>query len=206
MTTQIEAAPFGTDQALVDSLVLGRLPRQGDWDDEYYLWLTDDSNQLIELVNGKIEVLPMPTDRHQTILLLLYEMFVAFLRPRGGKVLISPIRLRIREGNFREPDLLLVRDAADPRRQDRFWLGADLVLEVVSPDKPDRDLVVKRQEYAIAHISEYWIVDPQTTTVTVLRLDDETYTEHGVFGRGDVASSALLAGFLVDVAAVFDAD
>lgn len=206
MTTQIEAVPFDTDQALVDLLVLERLPRQGDWDDEYYLWLTDDSNHLIELVNGKIEVLPMPTDRHQTILLLLYEMFVAFLRPRGGKVLISPIRLRIREGNFREPDLLLVRDAADPRRQNRFWLGADLVLEVVSPDKPARDLVVKREEYAIAQISEYWIVDPQTTTVTVLRLDDETYTEHGIFGRGDVASSALLDGFLVDVAAVFDAD
>ena len=206
MTTQIEAAPFGTDQALVDALVLERLPRQGDWDDEYYLWLTDDSNQLIELVNGKIEVLPMPTDRHQTILLLLYEMFVAFLRPRGGKVLISPIRLRIREGNFREPDLLLVRDAADPRRQNRFWLGADLVLEVVSPDKPDRDLVIKRQEYAIAQISEYWIVDPQTATVTVLRLDDETYTEHGVFGRGEVALSALLDEFQVDVAAVFDAD
>ena len=206
MTTEIEAAPFGTDQALVDALVLERLPRQGDWNDEYYLWLTDDSNQLIELVNGKIEVLPMPTDRHQTILQYLFLQFLAFVNKHGGKVQFAPIRLRIREGNFREPDLLLVRDAADPRRQNRFWLGADLVLEVVSPDQPARDLVVKREEYAIAQISEYWIVDPQTESVTVLRLDDETYAEHGVFGRIEIASSALLDGFLIDVAAVFDAD
>ena len=206
MTTKIETPPFGTDQALVNALVLERLPRQGDWDDEQYLWLTDDSNQLIELVNGRIEALPMPTDRHQSILQYLFLQFLAFVHNHGGKVQFAPLRIRIREGNFREPDLLLVRDAADSRRQNRFWLGADLVLEVVSPDQPARDLVVKRQEYALAHISEYWIVDPQAETVAVLRLDAETYTEHGVFGRGDLASSALLIDLEIEVNAVFDAD
>ena len=36
------------------------------------------------------------------------------------------------------PELL---DAADPRGQDDYWRGADLVVEVVSPDKPTRDRV-----------------------------------------------------------------
>jgi hypothetical protein len=37
-------------------------------------------------------------------------------------------------GKFREPDLLLLLSAADKRRQNRFWLGADLALEVVSEE------------------------------------------------------------------------
>ena len=45
--------------------------------------------------------------------------------------------------------------------QNVHWTGADLVIEVVSPDDPDLDLVVKRQEYAQAGIPEYWIVDPE---------------------------------------------
>ena len=59
--------------------------------------------------------------------------------------------------------------AADPRRGNRFWLGADLALEVVSADKPERDLVEKRGDYAEGRVPEYWIVNPQTETITVLR-------------------------------------
>ena len=52
---------------------------------------------------------------------------------------------------------------SDPRCQDRYWLGADLVVEVVSPDRPERDLVDKRIDYAVrqAGIPEYWVVDPR---------------------------------------------
>ena len=181
------------------------MPRQGHWDQDAYLWLTDQTSRLIELTDGNIEVLPRPTDEHQSILAYLYSVFFAFLQASGGKVLFAPLRLRIRQGQFREPDLLLVRDANDTRRQNRFWLGADLVVEIVSPDQPERDLVDKRGDYAEAHIPEYWIVDPRTETVTVLRLADSAYVEHGVFSRGTRASSVVLDGLTVDVDAVFDA-
>lgn len=36
-----------------------------------------------------------------------------------------------------------------------------------------------------------------------MRLDGEVYIVHGEFESGDQATSALLAGFVVDVAAVF---
>ncbi len=199
------SAALGTAQDQVDDLVLEVLPLQGAWDEEQYLWLTDHTNRLVEFTDGYLEVLPMPTDRQQTILLLLYEAFRAHLRSVGGKVLVAPLRLRVGERKHREPDLLLVRDAGDPRRRDRYWLGADLVAEVVSPDRPERDLVQKREEYAAAGILEYWIVDPRVETITVLRLEGGAYVEHGVFGRGARATSALLAGFAVYVDAVFDA-
>lgn len=182
------------------------MPRQGAWTEEQYLTMTDHTNRLVEFTDGLLEPLPVPTDRHQAILAFLYEAFTAFVRPRGGKVRFAPLRLRIRPGKFREPDLLLVRSADDPRRQNRFWTGADLALEVVSPDKPGRDLVDKRGDYAEGGVPEYWNVNPEDETITVLVLHEGSYIEAGVFDGSQAAASMLLKGFTVGVRAVFDAD
>ncbi len=182
------------------------LPRQGTWSEEEYLVLTDHRSRLIEFTDGFLEALPMPTDRHQNILEFLYLAFFHFVKPRSGKVHFAPVRLRIRPGKFREPDLLLLMSASDPRRQNRFWLGADLALEVVSEDKPERDLVEKRTDYAEAHVPECWIVNPQTETITVFRLEVDAYEEAGTFRRGQTAVSGLMPEFSVAVAEVFDAD
>ena len=197
--------PANASQEALNALLRETLPRQGAWNDESYLWLTDYSRRLIEFTDGYIEELPAPTSTHQAILAFLYELFRDYLGPRGGVVLISALRMRIREGKFREPDILLLRHRSDPRYQDRYWLGADLVAEVVSPDGPQRDLVEKRADYAEGSIPEYWIVDPRDDTITVLILKGGAYVEHGVFRRGAIATSPLLEGFTADVGAVFDA-
>ena len=197
------AAP--TSQEALSSLLCDVLPPQGAWSDREYLWLTDHTNRLIELADGSVGELPMPTDTHQAVLLFLYLLFRDYLKPRGGVARVAALRMRVREGVFREPDLLLLRDRTDPRRQDRFWLGADLVVEVVSPDDPDRDLVEKRADYAAAGIPEYWIADPRDETITVLALEGDAYVEHCAFARGEAATSPLLAGFAADIDAVFDA-
>ena len=72
----------------------------------------------------------------------------------------------------------------------------------MSEDKPERDLVQKRHDYARA-LAEYWIVNPQAETITILRLNGEVYEEAGTYRRGESAASVLLAGFSVDVTAVF---
>ena len=197
------AAP--ASQEALNALLREVLPRQGAWNEDAYLWLTDQSNRLIEFTDGCIEELPMPTSTHQAVLLFLYDQFRAYLKPRGGIVMVAALRMRVRAGTFREPDLLLLRDRADPRYQDRYWLGADLVVEVVSPDNPDRDLVEKRADYAAAGIPEYWIADPRHKTITVLTLQADAYVEHGVYGRGAAAGSPLLPGFTTEVTAVFNA-
>ena len=200
LTTTLPSAPEWKD--LLEDL----LPRQGMWSENEYLVLTDHRNRLVEFTDGFLEILPIPTDKHQAILGFLYQAFLGFIDPRGGTVRFSPLRLHIRPGKFREPDLLLLLSAADPRRQNRFWLGADLALEVVSEEKPQRDLVDKRGDYAEGHVPEYWIVNPQTETITVLQLQGDVYQEAGTYRRGESAASTLLAGFAVAVAAVFDAD
>ena len=204
MTQATTAA--ATSQDALNAVLGDAMPSQGCWSDEHYLWLTDRTRRPIEFTDGRVELLPMPTERRQIILLFLYRVFYAHLRepPRDGVVVTSGLRMRVREGKFREPGLLLLCDRSDARRQDRFWLGADLVAEIVSPDDPARDLVVKRADYAEASVPEYWIVDPDSETVTVLTLSGNAYVAHGVFARGDTATSPLLDEAAVDVTALFD--
>ena len=194
-----------TSQEALDAILSDTLPRQGRWSDEEYLWLTDRTRRLIEFTDGCIEELPVPTATHQAILAFLYRTLYAYLAPLGGAVMFSALRLRVREGKFREPDLLVLRNRPDPRYQDRYWLGADLVAQIVSPDRPERDLVDKRADYAEAGIPEYWIVDPRHAAITVLTLTAGAYVEKGVYSRGDTATSPLLAGLAIDVASTFDA-
>jgi Uma2 family endonuclease len=93
---------------------------------------------------------------------------------------MAGIRLRVGAREFREPDLIALRCAQDPRRRNRYWKGADLTLEVVSKDKRKRDLAGRRGDYAEGGVPEYWIVNPFTETITVLRLQGNAYVEHGV--------------------------
>ncbi len=198
LTTASESTPEWKD------LLVELLPPQGQWSEDEYLVLTDHRNRLVEFTDGYLEVLPMPTDKHQSVLKFLFLAFYSFVEPRGT-VQFAPLRLQIRSGKFREPDLLILISASDPRRQNRFWLGADLALEVVSEEKPERDLVEKRGDYAEGRVPEYWIVNPQTETITVLVLRGDAYEEAAIYRREDSAASLLLSGFSVAVAAVFDA-
>jgi Uma2 family endonuclease len=85
--------------------------------------------------------------------------------------------------------------------------GADLVVEVVSDgqESRERDLERKPYEYAQNGVSEYWIVDPLQYEITVLvpAQTEKSYRTHGVFRRGERASSVLLKGFSVAVDEVF---
>ncbi len=189
-----------------EGLEIDLLPLQGLWTEEQYLCLTNQTNHFIEFTDGYVEVLPIPTRKHQAISRFLFLAFLAFVQPRGGTVFYAPLRIRISAGRFREPDLVLLLDVNDPRNQNAFWLGADLVVEIVSPDHMERDTSIKRTEYAEARIPEYWIVNPEEETITVLKLADGHYVAHGIFHRGDMATSSLLHSFMVSVHAVCDAE
>ncbi|HZZ82007.1 MAG TPA: Uma2 family endonuclease, partial [Gemmataceae bacterium] len=148
---------------------------------------------------------PMPDLYHQLIVQMLFTSLNDFVKPlKRGLVALAPLPVRLGKGKFREPDIGYfekhrIKDLRTPPE------SADLVVEVVSPghDSRKRDLVTKRKEYAKAGVHEYWIVDPDEKTITVLTLAGKTYRAHGIFKEGDDATSKLLKGFHVSVTDVF---
>ena len=179
-------------------------PLQGAWSEADYLAL--ETNHFVEFSDGNIEVLPMPSERHQDIVLMLTMLLKAFVEGgRLGKVLLSPFRIRLSKKKYREPDVMFMLRENEDRRTNQYWHGADLVMEVVSPDDPKRDTEVKFKEYAQAGIAEYWLVNPLTNGITVYSLEPgaDAYHVHDEVTTEGVASSTLLNGFTVDAAEVF---
>src|SRR3712207_2916709 len=115
----VETAESSVDIIWKDKygLVLDLSPLQGHWTEEQYLLLSNRTNRLVEFTDGEIEGLPMPTDYHQSISKFLFVMLLSFLQKIGGTIQYSPLRLQIRPGKFREPDLVMLLNAKDPRRQ-----------------------------------------------------------------------------------------
>lgn len=178
-------------------------PKQGNWTTSEYLSL--NTNHPVELTDGIVEFLPMPTILHQLIVQYLHGLLHAFIREHAtGFVFFAPLPVPVGPGKYREPDIIYCRPerVADLRGHPQ---GADLVMEVVSEgvEQRHRDFVVKREVYAAAGFSEYWIVDPETRTITVLTLEGSSYRVHGVFTEGQLAGSSFLPKFTVDVGSVF---
>jgi Uma2 family endonuclease len=151
----------------------------------------------------------VPTRMHQLLARYLFRLLDAFVEQhRLGETHFTGLNVRLEPNEIRVPDICFLGKArlGDPRQVQDL---ADLMIEVVSPgsENPERDLIHKRTDYARNGVSEYWIVDPETDTITVLTLptDANEYAVHGEFRPGQQATSVLLPGFTVDVAACFAA-
>jgi Uma2 family endonuclease len=182
-------------------------PLQGHWTEEDYFALEANRRRLMELNDGFLEFPSTPDFLHQDIVDFLFSAFKAFLEDRQfGRAYFAPLPIRLWPGQIREPDIAIFKyhRIKDKRKAPD---GADLAVEVVSPgaDNRKRDLKEKRRIYAKAKIAEYWIVDPEEKTITVLTLSGKAYKVHGIFRDGENATSKLLKGFKVAVSDVFAA-
>jgi Uma2 family endonuclease len=181
-------------------------PQQGTWSESSYLDLTDDIEGRVELTDGRLEFLPMPTEVHEAMIQFLFMALYQFVNDHAlGKVYTNGIRLRIRRDKIRLPDIIFLHKDHFHARHNRVWDGADLVMEVVSDDAKDRrrDYSEKLGDYAEGKVAEYWIVDPERRTVEVHRLNGGAYALAGSYMPGQRAESVLLSGFGVDVAELF---
>jgi Uma2 family endonuclease len=181
-------------------------PPQGEWSEAAYLDLTDHADRRIELADGRLEFLAMPTWIHEELVRFLFFALHAFVEPKScGKVYFNGLRVRIRPGKVRLPDILFLHKDHYAARHNRVWDGADLVMEVVSDDPKDRqrDYQAKLADYAEAKVSEYWIIDPERRVVVVHQLQDGKYAVRGEYAADQEATSHFLEGFAVDVSALF---
>jgi len=183
-----------------------RYPRQGEWTEEEYFAL--EADYFVEFVDGVLEFLPRPKLPHQRIAkFLLYRLDEFVTENDLGEVDIAPLPVKLFEGRIREPDVVYMNWEQVEAAEDAYPNGADLVVEVVSPDDESRkrDYEEKPLDYAKAGVKEYWIVDPQMRTIKVLTLSRKKHRTDGEFRPGQTATSALLDGFSVSVDDVFAA-
>ena len=148
--------------------------RQGEYTvDDYYNWPEDER---IELIDGVIYHVSMPSIRHQLIVGEIDFVFKSFVKSKKGKCKIFGAGVDVRID--RDDKTIVVPDIAIVCQKDnlteRYMDGApDLVVEVLSPSTKKKDLTIKYVKYASAGVREYWIVDPKKESVVVYEFSGE---------------------------------
>ena len=169
---------------------------------EDYRKTPDD--QRYELLNGVLVVLPTPNIAHQRVLGdLLCELF-DFLKDKELGEAFMRVAVVLSNTNVVEPDITFVSAGRmNITGIDDVRGAPDLVVEVISPSDPARDLVRKRDIYARHGVAEYWIADPEARSMRVMVLESGAYRVAGEYGIGNVLTSSTLKGLELVVGEVF---
>lgn len=169
-------------------------------------WMKLPAGTLAELIGGEIFMTPSPAFNHQDIQAEIAARLRLFVSERNlGKVVAAPMDVHLASGDILQPDVLFIRTANLGIIKQWVMGSPDLVVEIVSPDRPERDLVVKRDLYARHGVAEYWIVSPELKSIEVLTLHGKEYAPHAYFESGDSLTTPSLPGFSLPLGNVFPA-
>ena len=152
-----------------------------------------------ELLDGDLVMTPAPREAHQRISGRLNMLLLqAADRFGAGRVYAAPFDVVLSDTDVVQPDLLFISNEREHIITEENVQGApDLVVEILSPSTADRDLTFKRALYARHGVKEYWLVDTDAKTVTVLVRDTQGFAEIGVCGEGQTLESPTLTGFTI---------
>jgi Uma2 family endonuclease len=148
-----------------------------------------------ELIDGELVVTPVRLIKHQIVSMNIISALDRFVRDGGlGRVLHAPTGVRFTPDNLLIPDIVFVAQnrlhIIGPKTIDA---APDLVVEILSPGTRRRDLDTKRGLYARFGVQEYWIVDPDACTLSVLALASDKF-EPVPSGEGGAITSRVLPG------------
>jgi len=163
-----------------------------------------------ELIDGEHFVSPSPAIPHQVILWDITEALGPYLRANPiGTALTGPVDVKLSPHTLLVPDLVYFTSErfAQVVNEKRATAAPDLVVEILSPGTRRRDKGRKRAVYDREGVCEYWMVDPEARSITVLRrprpdagLTDVTVL---VLVDGGVLNSPLFPGLRIPLREVF---
>ncbi|MGN9907938.1 Uma2 family endonuclease [Phytohabitans sp. LJ34] len=165
--------------------------------------LPDDDTNRYEIYCGSLLVTPRGYMPHGLVVSRLHRLLLR--QAPGGLMVGAGLGVSDNVASYFIPALLVVPETALAEDGDALHPAEVLVVvEVLSPSNARYDLVVKRDEYAIAGIPLYWIVDPKKQTLTVLELaDDGTYRDAAVVEPGQVWRTDTPFPLAFDLAEIF---
>jgi Uma2 family endonuclease len=165
-----------------------------------------------ELIDGRLYVSPLPNLPHDRIKEWIADCLRGYARDRPEVInyvtpqarVIVPDRPEVTQP---EPDLAAFHDFPRNRPIGQVqWEDVSplLVVEVVSADDPDKDLVRNVELYLpVPSVREYWIIDPREDadrpTMQVYRRRGRRWQRVIDLAHGDTYKTGLLPGFTLRV-------
>lgn len=126
---------------------------------------------------GSLLAMEPTSDEHDEEMGFVYSAMRYYAEDTdAGRVKADGYAERLDENTVRIPDVAFFKKGnlgkIKPTHSEG---GADLVVEIVSPDSRERDRGRKFYEYERAGVEEYWIVDPERRRAEFYRLREGAY-------------------------------
>jgi len=175
----------------------------------YEEWLEMDDNENIDLIDGVLfrhgapYLRGEPSSRHMDIVRELTVELTIFLRGKGRqcRVYTNPYMVKLNKKTIVHPDVTVVCDKT--KRTDRGCVGSpELVIEILSLTNAGDDLFTKYNQYKLAGVKEYWIVDPVKNTVAAYILQNKEYSVK-YYAEKDILPVNVIPGCEIDLKIIF---
>jgi len=158
------------------------------------VWESLPEGTLCQLINDKLVMSPAPIDIHQVILNKINIDISIYLRKNSiGEIRIAPYDVHFSKENILQPDILFLKNENIYKIKSRGLFGApDLVIEILSPATSHLDFDDKKAIYEKYGVLEYFIVKPNSKSVTSFLLKNKEYVEQKI-AKGTIKSALLKA-------------
>ena len=165
-----------------------------------------DPAQRYEIIDGELLPMSPPLFLHQWVAKILFRLLDRFVLNQDlGEVFFAPLDVVLSDIQKPQPDLLFVaKDRLNIIHRFGTIEGApDLIIEILSSSTAKADQNRKRQIYETAGVKEYWLIDTDKQTATVLSLQANLFVEiEQTTNR--LSSAVVLKGFEVALSDLFD--
>ena len=157
-----------------------------------------------ELIDGYIHLQAGASTTHQRIFGELFVSFKNYFAHKSCEVFAPPYDVTLSVGEEKsvvQPDLIVVCDK--DKIQETGCMGApSLVVEIVSPNDIKRDTVIKYDLYRLSGVKEYWLINPETLTITIYRFENDEMVERSQC-QSNQATSFIFRDLVLQIEDVF---
>jgi len=171
----------------------------------FYHNMRDDEK--VEFINGEVVYHSPAKNKHTILVENIGSILTRFVRKNKlGRILREKALVKLRRNDF-EPDICFfkkeVADAFEPDTM--FYPVPDFVVEVLSDSTERIDRGVKRMDYALNGVKEYWLVDADKKFIEQYILQNDEFELAEKVQHGTVRCK-VLDGLIIPLEAIFDED
>ena len=143
------------------------------------VWESLPEGTLCQLINNKLIMSPAPIDIHQAILNEInVEISILLRKNEIGKIRIAPYDVHFSKQNILQPDILFIKNENLDKLESKGLNGSpDLIIEILSPSTSQLDWEEKKLIYERYGVQEYFLVEPNSKSVTSFFLKNTEYEE-----------------------------
>jgi Uma2 family endonuclease len=160
-----------------------------------------------ELVDGQLVEEEVPELTHEAIVSWLIGALRAWAIGRGGFVFGSELKLGVRPGRGRKPDVsVYLPGGPGPRGRSLVLVPPGIIVEVISATPRDarRDRIEKADEYAAFGVRFYCLIDPVPRIVELFELGGDGRYVRALGATGGTVEIPGCADLRLDLDALWD--